>query len=222
VTAPTPAAEGKPAATGTGPPGPERLQALIDLTTTACVAYGRDDLVERVDRVRNLVAHDGVRVVVVGEFKQGKSSLVNALVGAKVSITSPKPQTTRHRMLGICTTPAAQVVLVDTPGIHRVEKNAMNRMMNRAARGSLADVDVYATDPVSAALAVTGEGRSSRARNGYRKQLRELQAKYGDSEGLARFRDDVNTLKRDVLDGAPIRCRGAVLMRNLVRQLEGR
>jgi hypothetical protein len=89
-------------------------------------------------------------------------------------------------------------------------------------RGPLADVDVYATDPVSAALAVTGEGRSSRARNGYSKQLRELQAKYGDSEGLARFRDDVNTLKRDVLDGAPIRCRGAVLMRNLVRQLEGR
>ena len=82
-------------------------------------------------------------------------------------------------------------------------------------------MDVFAQNPVNAALALTGEQRSSRARNGYSKQLRDLQAKYGEAEGLTRFRDEVHTLKRDILDGAPIRCRGAVLMRNLVRQLGG-
>ncbi len=105
MTAPPPAAGGRSAAPGAGtgprPPGPEGLQALIDLTTTACVAYGRDDLVERVERVRELVARDGIRVVVVGEFKQGKSSLVNALVGADVcpvddDVATAVPTALRH------------------------------------------------------------------------------------------------------------------------------
>ena len=72
----------------------------------------------------------------------GKSTLVNALVGAKVSIVSPRPQTTRHRLLGIATFPEGQLLLVDTPGIHREQKRAMNRLMNRAARGALEGVDV--------------------------------------------------------------------------------
>jgi GTP-binding protein Era len=72
----------------------------------------------------------------------GKSTLVNALVGAKISITSNRPQTTRHRLLGIATFPEGQLLLVDTPGIHREQKRAMNRMMNRAARGALEGVDL--------------------------------------------------------------------------------
>ncbi len=90
-------------------------------------------------------------VAVIGRPNVGKSTLVNALVGAKISITSNRPQTTRHRMLGIATFPAGQLVLVDTPGIHREQKRAMNRMMNRAARGALEGVD--------AALLVVQAGR---------------------------------------------------------------
>jgi GTP-binding protein Era len=80
-------------------------------------------------------------VAVIGRPNVGKSTLVNALVGFKISITSNRPQTTRHRLLGIATFPHGQLMLVDTPGLHREQKRAMNRMMNRAARGALEGVD---------------------------------------------------------------------------------
>ena len=79
-------------------------------------------------------------VAVIGRPNVGKSTLVNALVGAKISIVSPKAQTTRHRLLGIATFAEGQLLLVDTPGIHGRQKNAMNRYMNRAARGAIVDV----------------------------------------------------------------------------------
>ena len=89
--------------------------------------------------------HRSGTVAVVGRPNVGKSTLVNALVGAKVSIVSDRPQTTRHRLLGIASFPAGQLLLVDTPGIHREQGkrtgSAMNRMMNRAARGALEGVD---------------------------------------------------------------------------------
>ena len=80
-------------------------------------------------------------IAVVGRPNVGKSTLINGLVGAKVSIVSPRPQTTRHRLLGIATFPEGQLMLVDTPGIHGKLTNAMNRYMNRAARGAVSDVD---------------------------------------------------------------------------------
>jgi GTP-binding protein Era len=80
-------------------------------------------------------------VAVVGRPNTGKSTLINRLVGAKVSIVSPKAQTTRHRLLGIATFPAGQLLLVDTPGIHGKQARAMNRYMNRAARGAVEGVD---------------------------------------------------------------------------------
>ena len=84
-------------------------------------------------------------VAVIGRPNVGKSTLTNALVGAKVSIVSNRPQTTRHRLLGIASFPQGQIVLVDTPGLHREQgkfkASAMSRVMNRAARGSLEDVD---------------------------------------------------------------------------------
>lgn len=79
---------------------------------------------------------------IVGRPNVGKSTLMNYLVGQKISITSKKPQTTRHRILGVKTREDAQVLYVDTPGVHKAGKKAMNRFLNRTAMGALADVDV--------------------------------------------------------------------------------
>jgi GTP-binding protein Era len=81
-------------------------------------------------------------VAVVGRPNVGKSTLINALVGFRVSIVSRRPQTTRHRILGISTIEGGQIVYVDTPGLHGKEPRAINRYMNRAARGALAEVQV--------------------------------------------------------------------------------
>ncbi|TLU59912.1 GTPase Era [Thalassotalea litorea] len=81
-------------------------------------------------------------VAFVGRPNVGKSTLLNALLGQKVSITSRKPQTTRHRILGILTEGNKQAVLVDTPGLHAEEKRAINRLMNRAASSSIAEVEL--------------------------------------------------------------------------------
>ncbi len=81
-------------------------------------------------------------VAIVGRPNVGKSTLMNHLIGQKVSITSRKPQTTRNRVLGIDTDGAYQTVYVDTPGLHKVEKRAINRLMNRAAESSLGDVEL--------------------------------------------------------------------------------
>jgi GTP-binding protein Era len=80
-------------------------------------------------------------VAIVGRPNVGKSTLLNKLVGQKVSITSKKPQTTRHRIVGIDTEGQYQVVFVDTPGLHIDEKRAINRLMNKAAASSILDVE---------------------------------------------------------------------------------
>ena len=80
-------------------------------------------------------------VALIGRPNVGKSTLLNRLVGHKVSITSQRPQTTRQRILGIHSTDSAQIVYVDTPGMHTEEKKQLNRYMNRAAAGSVLGVD---------------------------------------------------------------------------------
>ncbi|HEY6353716.1 MAG TPA: GTPase Era [Burkholderiaceae bacterium] len=81
-------------------------------------------------------------VAIVGRPNVGKSTLLNALVGQKISITSRKAQTTRHRIVGVRTRGQAQFVFVDTPGFQTRHSQALNRNLNRAVRSSLADVDL--------------------------------------------------------------------------------
>lgn len=79
---------------------------------------------------------------IVGRPNVGKSTLLNRLVGQKVSITASKPQTTRHRIGGVLSRGDAQIVFVDTPGLHRDRGSAMSRYLNRTARGAVDGVDV--------------------------------------------------------------------------------
>jgi len=106
-------------------------------------------------------------VALVGRPNAGKSTLLNHLVGQKLSITSRKPQTTRHRIQGIKTADWGQAIYVDTPGLHSGEKRAMNRYLNRTADSVLAGVDVIVwvmdrwtwspeDDPIRAKLAAAG------------------------------------------------------------------
>ena len=81
-------------------------------------------------------------VSIIGRPNVGKSTLLNQILGQKVSIVTAKPQTTRQRLAGIKTTSQGQVVYVDTPGIHHSAKRALNRYMNRVAQASFRDVDL--------------------------------------------------------------------------------
>jgi GTP-binding protein Era len=90
--------------------------------------------------VAETIAHSGF-VALVGRPNAGKSTLLNAVVGTKVAIVSDKPQTTRHRLRGVVDTEDAQIVIVDTPGLHK-PYDALGEQLNRSALKALADVDV--------------------------------------------------------------------------------
>src|SRR5262249_13883836 len=92
------------------------------------------------DRVGRM-AHRAGTAVLVGRPNLGQSTLLTALVGQKVAIVTPRPQTTRTRIVGIRTLPDAQVVLVDTPGLHQA-RSLLNRRMVDLARSTLAEADV--------------------------------------------------------------------------------
>lgn len=81
-------------------------------------------------------------IAIIGRPNVGKSTLMNYILNKKISITSRKPQTTRHRILGIKTTEKSQMVFVDTPGLHLHHSHTMNRMMNKAAKNVVREVDV--------------------------------------------------------------------------------
>ena len=89
-----------------------------------------------------MTIHKSWYAAIIGRPNVGKSTLLNSLLGEKISITSPKPQTTRWQILGIKNFPDAQIIFIDTPGMHTGEKRAMNRYMNRIANSVLLDADV--------------------------------------------------------------------------------
>ncbi len=88
------------------------------------------------------MSHRAGHVALVGRPNVGKSTLLNRLLGQKLAITSHKPQTTRHSILGIRTLEQGQIVYIDTPGMHRRGEKAMNRYLNRTAAAALAGVDL--------------------------------------------------------------------------------
>jgi GTP-binding protein Era len=99
----------------------------------------------------------------VGRPNVGKSTLLNALVGQKVTIVTPRPQTTRHRVLGLVNTPTAQIAFVDTPGLHHHGNRALNRAMNRTAAAAAFDADLVVL--VVEALRFTAEDELALSRS---------------------------------------------------------
>ena len=89
-----------------------------------------------------MTEHRFATVAVVGRPNVGKSTLLNALVGFSLSIVAPKPQTTRHRVLGVLTREQAQFAFLDTPGIHRAQARALNKLLNRTAFSALEEADI--------------------------------------------------------------------------------
>jgi GTP-binding protein Era len=107
-------------------------------------------------------AHRAGFVALVGRPNVGKSTLLNALIERKLSIVTPRPQTTRHRIVGLLNRPDFQIALVDTPGLHAGQRRMLNVMMNRTAAASLADADLVAF--VVEALRFTDEDQRVLAR----------------------------------------------------------
>jgi GTP-binding protein Era len=107
-------------------------------------------------------AHRAGHIALVGRPNVGKSTLLNRLVGQKLSITSPRPQTTRHRIIGIVSAPDAQYVFVDTPGLQSRNPGRLNRALNRTASEALESVDVVVL--LVEALRFGAEDRAALAR----------------------------------------------------------
>ncbi len=165
-------------------------------------------------------------VALAGRPNVGKSTLLNSLVGQKLSIVTPKPQTTRHRLVGLAQWPEGQVAFIDTPGLHLGPRRALNRAMNRTAAAALADADLVLfvvqslqwTDEDELALARIREARRpvvavinkidrTRPRERLLPYLQELAARHEFRELVpvsALKGQNLEDLRRVVIAGLPV------------------
>jgi len=126
-------------------------------------------------------------IALIGRPNVGKSTLLNALLGQKLSITSRKPQTTRHCLRGVLTTQTAQFIFVDTPGFQTRHRSVLNRVMNRAVRGTLESVDVSALVVEAAVFGPEDRALLKLARAGTPLVLVVNKIDLSDPEGLLPF-----------------------------------
>ena len=137
-------------------------------------------------------------ISIVGQTNVGKSTLLNEILGQKISITSRKPQTTRHRLLGVKTIKDSQMIFIDTPGFHKNYKRALNRYMNKVASNAMTGVDVliYVID----SLEWTKEDQdiTNKMIDGYRNSILAINKidKIKNKEELLPFIESISKLKK--------------------------
>ena len=137
-------------------------------------------------------------ISIVGKTNVGKSTLLNEILGQKISITSRKPQTTRHRLLGVKTIKDSQMIFIDTPGFHKNYKRALNRFMNKVASNAMTGVDVliYVID----SLEWTKEDQdiTNKMIDGYRNSILAINKidKIKNKEELLPFIESISKLKK--------------------------
>jgi GTP-binding protein Era len=159
----------------------------------------------------------------VGRPNVGKSTLLNSLVGEKLSIVTSRPQTTRHRILGMLNRPNLQVAFVDTPGLHLGERRALNRAMNRTAAAALADADLVVFVVEALRFGEEDEAVLARIRDSGRDAIAVINKvdKVKQKEKLLPFVAEL-AAKHAFLDVVPVSAEKSVNLDRLIDVIAGR
>jgi GTP-binding protein Era len=159
----------------------------------------------------------------VGRPNVGKSTLLNALIGEKLSIVTSRPQTTRHRILGVLNRPGMQLAFVDTPGLHLGERRALNRAMNRTAAAALADADLVVFVVEALRFGEEDEAVLQRIRDAGRESIVVINKvdKVPDKGKLLPFTAELAG-KHGFLDVVPISAEKGVNLDRLIEVIAGR
>jgi GTPase len=159
----------------------------------------------------------------VGRPNVGKSTLLNSLIGEKVSIVTSRPQTTRHRILGVLNRPNVQVAFVDTPGLHLGERRALNRAMNRTAAAALADADLVVFVVEALRFGEEDEAVLQRIRDSGRDAIAVVNKvdKVKQKEKLLPFVAEL-AARHDFLDVVPVSAEKDVNLDRLLQVIGGR
>jgi GTP-binding protein Era len=159
----------------------------------------------------------------VGRPNVGKSTLLNALVGEKLSIVTSRPQTTRHRILGVLNRPGIQLAFVDTPGLHLGERRALNRAMNRTAAAALADADLVVFVVEALRFGAEDEAVLQRIRDAGRESIVVINKvdKVPQKDKLLPFTAEL-AAKHGFLDVVPISAEKGVNLDRLIDVIAGR